>query len=207
MSALVTGICLLMIVYMVYRIIVLLKRNKANKKLISLVNSFNDEQAFFAKCEELTGVADPEMAAKAFVIQFWGAVRAKKYDLAAQALERLKIGDLLPAKEKDAVRMGIETKEIQGIKHDFLRIIYRGNAELLVPLDQFRLVRKFVSREGVVPKLSKLGSDEWQKTKERLETDVRDLAERLVKLYSARGESIGYAFHEVNRESNRYLYY
>lgn len=105
MSALVTGICLLMIVYMVYRIIVLLKRNKANKKLIDLVNSFNDEQAFFAKCEQLTGVADPEMAAKAFVIQFWGAVRAKKYDLAAQALERLKIGDLLPAKEKDAVRM------------------------------------------------------------------------------------------------------
>ena len=114
MSALVTGICLLMIVYMVYRIIVLLKRNKANKKLISLVNSFNDEQAFFAKCEQLTGVADPEMAAKAFVIQFWGAVRAKKYDLAAQALERLKIGDLLPAKEKDAVRMHRPYKLISG---------------------------------------------------------------------------------------------
>ena len=100
--------------------------------------------------------------------------------------------------------MGIETKEIQGIKHDFLRIIYRGNAELLVPLDQFRLVRKFVSREGVVPKLSKLGSDEWQKTKERLETDVRDLAERLVKLYSARGESIGYAFHEDSEEEKEF---
>ena len=54
--------------------------------------------------------------------------------------------------------VGIETREVQNVMRDFLRIIYRGNAELLVPLEQFRLVRKFVSREGVVPKLNKLGT-------------------------------------------------
>lgn len=92
--------------------------------------------------------------------------------------------------------LGIETREIQGAIRDFLRIIYRGNAELLVPLEQFRLVRKFVSREGVVPKLNKLGSDEWEKTKKRLEENVNNIAERLVNLYSQREEHIGHAYQK-----------
>lgn len=90
--------------------------------------------------------------------------------------------------------IGIETREVRGVMRDFLRIVYRGNAELLVPLEQFRLVRKFVSREGVVPKLNKLGSTEWDKTKKRLEENVNDIAERLVNLYAVREEHIGYAF-------------
>lgn len=92
--------------------------------------------------------------------------------------------------------LGIETREIQGAIRDFLRIIYRGNTELLVPLEQFRLVRKFISREGVVPKLNKLGSDEWEKTKKRLEENVNNIAERLVNLYSQREEHIGHAYQK-----------
>ncbi len=92
--------------------------------------------------------------------------------------------------------LGIETREVFGIHKDFLKIIYRGNDELLVPLEQFRLVRKFVSREGVVPKLHKLGSSEWRKTKEKLKENVHNLAERLVTLYAARDEQSGYAYPE-----------
>ena len=90
--------------------------------------------------------------------------------------------------------IGIETREVQGAMRDFLRIVYKGNAELLVPLEQFRLVRKFVSREGVVPRLNKLGGHEWEKTRQKLEENVTDLAERLVKLYAAREDHIGYAY-------------
>ena len=90
--------------------------------------------------------------------------------------------------------VGIETHEVQDSKRDFLRVIYRGNAELLVPLEQFRLVRKFVSREGVVPRLSKLGSGNWEKTRKRLEENVNQIADRLVDLYAARTQHIGHAF-------------
>lgn len=92
--------------------------------------------------------------------------------------------------------MGIQTREIQGTMRDFLRIIYKGNSELLVPLEQFRLVRKFVSREGVVPKLNKLGSDEWAKTKKRLEENVDNIAQRLVHLYANREQHIGFAYQK-----------
>ena len=92
--------------------------------------------------------------------------------------------------------VGIETRESGRSMKDFLKIVYRGNAELLVPLEQFRLVRKFVSREGVVPRLNKLGSDEWEKTRKKLEDNVSNIAERLVALYAAREEHIGHAYQK-----------
>ena len=87
-----------------------------------------------------------------------------------------------------------------GVHKDFLRIIYKGNAELLVPLEQFKLVRKFVSSNGIVPKLNKLGSDEWTKTKEKLQSNVEDIAARLLDLYSIRKDDIGYKYPEDNDE-------
>ncbi|MCI5773377.1 MAG: transcription-repair coupling factor [Erysipelotrichaceae bacterium] len=100
--------------------------------------------------------------------------------------------------------MGIETKKIMGFHKDFLRIIYKGNAELLVPLEQFKLVRKFVSSQGVVPKLNKLGSDEWTKTKERLQANVEDIAARLLELYSKRKEDIGYKYPQDTEDQKAF---
>ena len=90
--------------------------------------------------------------------------------------------------------VAIETREINGIKCDYLKILYKGNDELLVPIAQFSKVRKYVSKEGSVPKLHKLGSKEWTKTKQRVEESVSDLAERLIELYSIRDTNIGFAF-------------
>lgn len=90
--------------------------------------------------------------------------------------------------------VGIETKIINNLHKDFLHIVYKGDDSLFVPLEQFRLVRKFVSREGVVPKLNKLGSTEWSKTKARIKESVDNIAERLIELYSQRENNIGFAF-------------
>ena len=98
----------------------------------------------------------------------------------------------------------ILTKEIAGIHRDYLQILFKGNDELLVPLEQFGLVRKFVSREGVKPKLNKLGSSEWSKTKAKLKANVEDIAERLIELYSIREDNIGFAFSEDNEQQLRF---
>ncbi len=100
--------------------------------------------------------------------------------------------------------LNIENREVQGVKRDFLKIVYRGNAELLVPLEQFRLVRKFVSREGVVPRLNKLGSGEWEKTKKKLQANVENIAGRLIDLYSNRETHIGHAFKPDTEMSRRF---
>lgn len=88
----------------------------------------------------------------------------------------------------------IETKIINGIASDYLRIIYKGNDELLVPLSQFSLVRKYVSKEGSIPKLHKLGSKEWNETKAKVEANVERIAGELLDLYAERENEIGFAF-------------
>ncbi len=90
--------------------------------------------------------------------------------------------------------VAIESRMVNGIECDYLKIIYKGNDELLVPLSQFSLVRKYVSREGAVPKLHKLGSKEWSETKRRVEESVTDIASQLLELYSIRDTNIGFAF-------------
>ena len=88
----------------------------------------------------------------------------------------------------------IETRVVNGVECDYLKIVYKGNDELLVPLSQFSLVRKYVSKEGVVPRLHKLGSKEWSETKRRVEESVNDIAARLIELYSIRDTEIGFAY-------------
>lgn len=92
--------------------------------------------------------------------------------------------------------IGTITKEVNGIHRDFLHIVYRNDSNLFVPLEQFQLVRKFVSREGVVPKLHTLGSNEWKKTKAKIKENVKDIAERLIELYGTRENEIAYQFSE-----------
>jgi len=91
------------------------------------------------------------------------------------------------------------TQEIDGLHKDYLQIVYRGDDTLFVPLEQFRLIRKFVSSEGAVPKLNKLGTSEWAKTKQRIQANVEDIAERLIDLYSQRQQYIGHAYQPDNQ--------
>lgn len=90
--------------------------------------------------------------------------------------------------------MGIITRKDNGVHQDYLKIIYKGNDELLVPVSQFQLIRRYVSKEGAGVKLNKLGSSEWERTRCKVSEKVEELAGRLVELYALRREDIGYAF-------------
>lgn len=107
----------------------------------------------------------------------------------------LNVGDYVVHRQHGIGRyMGITTKEIESIHKDFIRVLYKDNDELFVPLEQFSLVRKFLSAEGVGVRLSKLGTSTWQKNKERVEANVAIIADTLIDLYSKRVESSGFAF-------------
>ena len=88
----------------------------------------------------------------------------------------------------------IKTMLVDGVHRDYLHIAYAGNEKLYVPLEQFRLVRKYTGREGAVPKLSHLNSGEWTKKKASIKKRVNELADRLVALYGERMKIEGFAF-------------
>lgn len=92
--------------------------------------------------------------------------------------------------------LGIDTLDIQGQHKDYLHVQYAGQDTLYVPVDQLGLVQKYVGVEGQEPRLSKMGGQEWHRTKERARASVQDMAEKLIRLYAVRESRPGYSFSE-----------
>ena len=90
--------------------------------------------------------------------------------------------------------LDIQTIEVDGIHRDFIHVQYSGTSTLYIPLNQFRLLRKYAGREGAEPKLSNLNADDWEKTKKKIKTRINELADRLFALYSERAQGNGFAF-------------
>ena len=90
--------------------------------------------------------------------------------------------------------IALQTLEVEGVHKDYLKIAYWGNEFLYVPLAQFQLVRKYLGKEGMTPRLSHLHSKDWENTKKKVKARVNDLAERLMQLYVERSKVKGFAF-------------
>ena len=109
--------------------------------------------------------------------------------------EELKPGDYVVHEYYGIGRfLDIKTLEIDGIHRDFIHVQYSGTSTLYIPLNQFRLLRKYAGREGAEPKLSNLNADDWEKTKKKIKTRINELADRLFALYSERAHGKGFAF-------------
>ncbi len=91
---------------------------------------------------------------------------------------------------------GIHTQNISGKLKDFIKINYRGNDVLHLPVTQLDMLSKYMSPKDTdkVIKLNKLFSDEWTKTKSKVRSSVRDMADELTALYAKRLGTKGYAF-------------
>ena len=109
--------------------------------------------------------------------------------------EDLHVGDYLVHENYGIGKyLGIETVKVNNMNKDYLKLEYKNNESLFVPLEQFSLVRKYTVSEGKAPTLNKLGSNDWNKTKQRIKEKVEDIAGKLIVLYEERAKKIGYAF-------------
>ena len=88
--------------------------------------------------------------------------------------------------------VGMVDRELLGVHREYLVLEYSKGDKLYVPSDQVDLVSKYIG--GEAPKLNRLGSPEWQKTKSRVRKKTREIAAELVQLYSKRARAAGYAF-------------
>jgi transcription-repair coupling factor (superfamily II helicase) len=88
--------------------------------------------------------------------------------------------------------MGMVERELLGVHREYLIIEYAKGDKLYVPSDQIDLVTKYVG--GEAPRVSRLGSNEWNKTKSRVRRHARKIAIELVKLYAARARAKGFSY-------------
>ena len=90
---------------------------------------------------------------------------------------------------------GIQKMKVHSITKDYIKIEYAKGDALYVPVTQLDLVAKYIGpKEDSRVKLNRLGGTEWQKTKSRVKSSVKDIAKELIALYAQRMQSKGYAF-------------
>ena len=94
---------------------------------------------------------------------------------------------------------GIHKLDMQGIIKDYIKVKYAKNDTLYVPVTQLDMVAKYIGpREDAGVKLHRLGGAEWQKSKARVRSAVKDIAKELIALYAQRMQQKGFAFPEDN---------
>ena len=113
------------------------------------------------------------------------------------SIEELKKGDYVVHYDHGIGRfLGIETMTIGKNTNDYIFIQYKGDDSLYIPVENIKLIQKFIGSESIKPRLNRLGSADWAKTKQRVRKRIKDIADKLIKLYAQREEAKGFAFSE-----------
>ncbi len=113
------------------------------------------------------------------------------------SLSDISIGDyVVHERHGIGIYRGIEQVEMDGRKRDYINIEYSNNGKLFIPVEQLSIIGKYSSKDSKAPKLNKLGSPEWNKTRSRVRMTVDSIADELVTLYAIRRKEKGYAYSE-----------
>ena len=108
----------------------------------------------------------------------------------------LKIGDYVVHRAYGiGIYIGVNTIKADGTIKDYIKIKYQDDAILYVPTNQMDAIRKYVGGDKIQPKLNKLGSKDWEKAKNKVKKNLREVAKELIELYAKREKSAGYAFN------------
>lgn len=114
-------------------------------------------------------------------------------------LTSLKFGDyVVHADHGIAKFMGLDKKTVDGITKEYLKLGYAENDKLFVPIDQADKVNKYIGSEDLMPKLTRLGSAEWNTITSKVKKETQVIAKELLKLYAERRAAKGFAFKKDN---------
>ena len=107
----------------------------------------------------------------------------------------LKIGDYVVHKTNGiGVFIGVNTIKADGVTKDYIKIKYKDDDILYIPTNNLDNIRKYIGTDSRAPKINRLGSKEWENTKQKVKSNLREVARDLIELYAKREKIKGYAF-------------
>ena len=107
----------------------------------------------------------------------------------------LSIGDYVVHENHGlGIYRGLEKIVVDRIEKDYIKIEYAGNGNLYILATQLEVIQKYAGADAKKPKLNKLGGQEWNKTKTKVRTAVKEIAGDLVQLYAARQNQKGFEY-------------
>ena len=112
-----------------------------------------------------------------------------------QEFAELKPGDYVVHENHGlGIYQGIEKVEVDAVTRDYMKISYADGGILYIPATQMDLIQKYAGADAKPPKLNKLGTPQWKKTKGQVKKAVQLIAKDLVKLYATRQQTEGYVY-------------
>ncbi len=118
-----------------------------------------------------------------------------KYSTKIKDINSLKIGDYVVHNAHGiGIYNGIKVLSNNNIKRDYIEVLYKDTDKLYIPVEKIDLLYKYVGKDGIIPKINKLDSVDWKKTKSRIRGKVADMADKLLNLYAERESRKGFAY-------------
>ncbi len=119
----------------------------------------------------------------------------KGESLTLKEIHGLQSGDFITHIDYGVGRFsGLEKIDVNGKTQETIRIIYSNNDLLYVNIHSLHKISKFVGKDGIPPKVNRLGSNQWQITKQKAKTKIKEVAFDLIKLYAERKTNKGFQF-------------
>lgn len=121
--------------------------------------------------------------------------RGGKLALSLKELQQIEAGDYIVHIDHGIARFGGLVKtDANGHPQEMIKLLFQNDDIVLVSIHALHKLSKYRGREGVPPKISKLGSGAWERIKEKTKTKLKDIARDLIKLYAARRQEKGYSY-------------
>ena len=186
-----------------YGIYIFAEQAKQLERLYSIFQDLNTEINFIPVTVSIhEGFIDDEMKLVCYtdhqIFQRYHKYRVKQaYNknkaLTLKTLRDLQPGDFVTHIDHGVGRYsGLQKLDINGRLQEAVRIIYRDSDILYVNINSLHKISKFTGKDGTEPKVNKLGSDVWNKLKEKTKTKVKEIAFDLIKLYAQRKAQQGF---------------
>jgi len=121
--------------------------------------------------------------------------RSGKLALSLKELAAIEPGDYIVHVDHGVGRFaGLVRVEVGGHMQELIKLTYQNNDALYLSIHSLHKLSKYRGKEGVEPKINRLGSGAWNKMKDRTKAKLKDIARDLIKLYAARKDEKGFQF-------------
>lgn len=121
--------------------------------------------------------------------------RSGKLALSLKELSAIEPGDYIVHVDHGVGKFaGLLRTNVNGRTQEMIKLTYSNNDTIFVSIHALHKLSKYRGKEGVPPKINKLGSGAWNRIKEKTKEKLKDIARDLIKLYAARKNEKGHAF-------------
>ena len=121
--------------------------------------------------------------------------RSGKLAMSIKELNALEVGDYVVHLDHGVGKFaGLLRTDVGGHTQEMIKLVYQNNDIIFVSIHSLHKLSKYRGKEGVAPKLNRIGSGQWNKVKERTKSKLKDIARDLIQLYARRRQEKGFAF-------------